>query len=215
MRKPDDFSTASEYVYEQLRKSIFEKRLRPGQRLPEAALARDFKVSRTPVREALRKLANEGLVDFVPNFGARLVLPGKEEIEDAYELREYLECLAIRKASSRITPPDLYRLEENIREEERVFAERNLDNYLRVNIAFHGIIAEASGNRMLCEFIGNVLSRVYVYMVFFESFFDFDSNPSLDEHRRILEALREKNTDLAEKLMRTHINLSRKALKNH
>jgi DNA-binding GntR family transcriptional regulator len=81
-------------------------------------------------------------------------------------------------------------------------------------MAFHGIIAEASGNRMLAEFVGNVLSRIYVYMVLFESFFDFDSNPSLDEHRQILSALRHNDPDLAEKLICTHVDLSRKALKN-
>jgi DNA-binding GntR family transcriptional regulator len=214
MRTQQDFSTASEYVYRELRKRIFGKKLRAGQRLPEASLARELEVSRTPVREALRRLANEGLVDFIPNLGARLVFPTPGEVQDAYELREYLECLAVKKAAKLIRPPDLYRLEENILEEEQAFAERHLDEYLRVNMAFHGIIAEASGNRMLAEFVGNVLSRIYVYMVLFESFFDFDSNPSLDEHRQILSALRHNDPDLAEKLIRTHVDLSRKALKN-
>lgn len=214
MRTPNDFPTASEYVYNELRKRIFGKKLRAGQRLPEASIARELEVSRTPVREALRRLANEGLVDFVPNLGARLVYPTTEEVEDAYELREYLERLSIRKATQRIRPHELYLLEENILEEEKAFAERKLDDYLRVNIAFHRIIAEASGNGMLAEFVGNILSRIYVYMILFESFFDFDSNPSLEEHRQLIEALRQKDADLAEHLMRTHVDLSRKALKN-
>ncbi len=214
MRTSNDFSTASEYVYHELRKRIFGKKLRAGQRLPEASIARELEVSRTPVREALRRLANEGLVDFIPNLGARLVFPNTEEVQDAYELREYLERLAIRKAAQRIRPPELYLLEENIQEEEKAFAARNLDDYLRVNIAFHRIIAESSGNRMLAEFVGNVLSRIYVYMILFESFFDFDSNPSLEEHRQLLDALRLKNSDLAEHLIHTHLDLSRKALKN-
>lgn len=214
MRTPNDFSTASEYVYKELRKRIFGKKLRAGQRLPEASIARDLGVSRTPAREALRRLANEGLVDFVPNLGARLVFPTRDEVRNAYEMREHLERLAARKAALLITPPDLYRLEENILEEEKAFADRNLDDYLRVNIAFHRIIAGASGNQMLAEFIGNVLSRIYVYMVLFESFFDFDSNPSLEEHREILAAFRNKDADLAEKLARTHVDLSMKALKN-
>jgi len=214
MRTPNDFSTAAEYVYRELRNQIFGKKLRAGQRLPEASIARELEVSRTPVREALRRLANEGLVDFVPNLGARLVFPTTEEIRDAYELREYLERMAIRKAAQRIRPPELYRLEENIHEEEKAFTGRKLDDYLRINIAFHSIIAESSGNRMLAEFVENVLSRIYVYMILFESFFDFDSNPSLDEHRQLLEALRQKDADLAERLIGTHVDLSKKALKN-
>jgi DNA-binding GntR family transcriptional regulator len=198
-----------------LRHKIISKELKPGQRLPEIGLAEEMQLSRTPVREAIRRLANEGLVILVPNSGARLASPSMEEMENAYEVREHLETLAVHKAASRITPLQLCRLEEAIQEEEKIFKERDIEAYLDVNVAFHEIIAEASGNVVLKEYIDNILSRTNVYMVFYESFFDFDTNPSLEEHRQLHEALRLKDPNLAVALMRRHIGLSMKSLAPH
>ncbi len=206
-------STATERVYEELKRRIFLKELKPGQRLPEASLARTLSVSRTPVREALRILANEGLVNLVPNSGARLVSPTLEQVRDSYEVRGHLEALAASKAAGRITPVQLCLLQEAIDEEEEIFASRDLERYLDVNARFHNIIAEASGNQTLAEHVAHILASTYVFMVFFESFFDFDTNPSLDEHREILGALNRRDENLAVELMRKHILLSMQALR--
>ncbi|MDO9507816.1 MAG: GntR family transcriptional regulator [Thermovirgaceae bacterium] len=208
-----DNATAAEHVYRELKRRIFSKDLRPGQRLPEASLARTLSVSRTPVREALRVLANEGLVILIPGNGARLASPALAEMQEGYEVREYLERLAVRRAARNITPLQICLLDEAVKEEESIFSSRDLERYLEVNVRFHRIIAESAKNRILAEYVGNILSRTYVYMVFFESFFDFDTNPSLDEHREIVRALSDHNEDLAETLMRKHINLSMEALK--
>jgi len=205
--------TAADYVYQQIRKGIFEKRLKSGQRLPEIAAAKEYEVSRTPVREALRRLASEGLVQIVPGWGACLVPPTREEIIDTYEVRENLEVMAIRKASALITPLQICRLQEQIDAEGKTFTDRNLEEYLNVNDAFHTIIAESSGNSTLIDYIKNILSRTYVQMLFFESFFDFDTNPSLDEHITILDALKNHNTEECVRLMKEHIQHSMEALK--
>jgi len=205
--------TASDYVYQQIRKGIFEKRLESGQRLPEIAVAKEYDVSRTPVREALRRLANEGLVNIVPGWGACLVSPTKSEIIDTYEVRENLEVMAIRKASKIITPLQICRLQEHIDAEGKTFTDRDIEAYLNVNDAFHVIIAESSCNTTLVDYIKNVLSRTYVQMLFFESFFDFDTNPSLDEHITMLNALKDHDTDLCVRLMKEHIQHSMEALK--
>ena len=206
-------STATERVYRELKRRIFLKELKPGQRLPEGSLARTLSVSRTPVREALRVLANEGLVDLVPNLGARLVFPTLEEAGDSFEVREHLEALTASKAAARITPVQVCLLQEAIDEEEEIFSSRDLERYLDVNNRFHLVIAEASGNRTLMEHVAHTLAGTYVFMVFLESFFDFDSNPSLDEHREILGALKQGDADLAADLMRRHIRASMQALK--
>ncbi len=212
MKDPVQFNTTSDYVYHQLRNQIITKKLRAGQRLPEITLAKQLDVSRTPVREALRRLANEGMVQLIPNGGARLLAPSREEIIGTYEVRDYLECLAVKKAASRITPLQLCKLEEQIQLEEKSFAEKDLEAYLEVNNSFHRIIAEASGNIILADYIDNVLSRTYVFLVFYETFFDFQTNPSLDEHRAILKALSEHDEDLSVKLMENHLSLSLKGL---
>ena len=205
MRDPEIYSTSAEAVYRKLLHMIFSKQLKPGQRLPEVLLAEQLEVSRTPVREALRRLANEGLVVLMPNVGASVVTPTRQEMLDTYEVRNVLECLAIRKAAGRITAVQLARLEEKIEEEAEVFALRDLEAYIEINNAFHRIIAEASGNLALADSIENYLARTFVYMVFFESFFDFDTNPSLEEHRALLAALRSRDADEAVRLMDHHI----------
>jgi len=206
-------ATASEQVYLELKKRIFARELLPGQRLPEASLAKSLSVSRTPVREALRMLASEGLVTITPNSGARLANPSLEEMTEGYEVREELESISVRRAACFITPLQICMLNEAIEEEEVIFSSRDLEKYLEVNIRFHRIIAGSSKNRILADYVGNILSRTYVYMVFFESFFDFDTNPSLDEHREIVRSLAMHDEKLSERLMRDHIHLSMKALR--
>ncbi len=205
MKDTEIYSTSAEAVYRKLLHKIFSRQLRPGQRLPEVLVAEQLEVSRTPVREALRRLANEGLVVLIPNVGASVVTPTRTEMLDTYEVRNVLECLAVRRAAERISAVQLARLEEKIEEETRVFAQRDLEAYIEINNAFHRIIAEASGNLALADTIENYLARTFVYMVFFESFFDFDTNPSLEEHRAILEALRARDSEEAVRLMDRHI----------
>ncbi|MCE5202213.1 MAG: GntR family transcriptional regulator [Synergistaceae bacterium] len=205
--------TTADYVYQQIRRKIFEKKLQSGQRLPEIAVAKEFEVSRTPVREALRRLENEGLVQIMPGWGACLASPTKQEIVDTYEVRENLEVMAIRKASHIITPLQLCRLQEQIDAERKTFSDKDLEAYLNVNDAFHIIIAESSGNGTLANYVRNILSRTYVQMIFFESFFDFDTNPSLEEHIDILAALEKHDEEECVRLLHDHLKLSMEALK--
>ena len=205
--------TASEFVYEQLRRKIFEKSLTSGQPRPEVAIAKEMNVSRTPVREALRRLESEGLVQIVPGWGACLASPTKQEIIDTYEVRETLETMAIRKAARRITPLQLCMLQEQINAEREVFVKKDLESYLKVNDDFHIIIAESSGNSTLAGYVRNILSRIFVQMIFFESFFDFDTNPSLEEHIAILEALSAHDEEKCAELIREHLRLSMEGLK--
>lgn len=205
--------TASEFVYEQLRRKIFEKSLTSGQRLPEVAIAKEMNVSRTPVREALRRLESEGLVQIVPGWGACLASPTKQEIIDTYEVRETLEIMAIRKAARIITPLQLCMLQEQINAEREIFIKKDLESYLKVNDEFHIIIAESSGNSTLAGYVRNILSRIFVQMIFFESFFDFDTNPSLEEHIAILEALKTHDEEKCARLIKEHLRLSMEGLK--
>jgi len=193
------------YVYRELRRLIFLKEIRANQRLPEISIAKHLNVSRTPIREAFRKLVEDGLVVIRPNDGASTIFPSMKDIKDAYEIREQLECFAIKQSVKQITPLQLCLLEENIQKEKHIFQERNLEAYLDINTNFHRTIAESTNNKLLADYIENVLKRTYTYMIFYESFFDFDNNPSLDEHMALLSALRKRNKKIAIKLMHNHI----------
>lgn len=192
--------TAVDYIYAQIRKKIILKQLNKGQRLAEGALAKEFNVSRTPVREAIRRLANDGLVKIIPNWGAHLVVPTIEEVIDTSLVRQALEEIAIKKAVKLITPMHIYRLEEQIIIEEKASKENDVEAYIKANNDFHLIIAEASGSKTLQEIIEHLLSKVFAHLLFSEdSLFTFETNPALNKHKKIIEALKIKNeTECAE-----------------
>ena len=180
--EPRLYTTSADYVYQELRHQIITKQLKPGQRLPEVNIAVQMGVSRTPVREALRRLASEGLVLIIPNSGARLASPTRREMEDTYAVREQLECISVAIAATRISERNLRRLEDAILEEEKAFEEKNLELYLEINENFHRIIAEASGNRVLADFVENILARTNAYVVFYDPFYDIEDNPSIAQY---------------------------------
>jgi DNA-binding GntR family transcriptional regulator len=216
MKDTDSYiQTASDLVYHKLRAQIIAKKRRPGERLPEETIARELDVSRTPVREAIRRLATEGLVTLIPNAGARLANPSRREIIDTYEVREYLECLAARKAAVNITEAQASALQSAIDEEEKIFEQKNFEDYLEINNRFHHTLAESSGNAVLASYIVNLLARTSVFMIFYDSFFDMKTNPSLDEHRALLKALLAHEPDRAEQLMKVHLMLSATSLKSN
>ena len=202
---PDPYKTAVDEVYSKLRRMILNKDLVRGQKLPEVALADQLMVSRTPVREALRRLAHDGFVVIVPKNGAWVAAPSRKEVEDAYRVRAKLEGWAASMAAENMTPLFLARLDEKIRDEDDIFKKGDIEAYLEVNTSFHMIIAEASGNAVLMEYIGDVLARTFIYMVFHERYFDFATNPSLDEHRQLLAAFTKGDKDFAVGLTEAHV----------
>lgn len=206
------YNTSSDFVYNELRRRIIAKDLRPGQRLPEVRVATEMGVSRTPVREALRRLSAEGLVRIIPNSGARVSAPTVIEMEHAYAVREYLEALSVNLACKNgIDRRTMDRMEEILRDEDKAFAAHDLDRYLDVNNAFHRLLAESSRNSVLREFIDNIMLRTNVYILFYDPF-DEDDNYSTNEHREILRAIAKRDIDKAEELMKKHIIHSHKAL---
>jgi len=208
MRERKLYTTSADYAYQELRQRIRKKDLKPGERLPEVRISVEIGVSRTPVREALRRLASEGLVLIIPNSGARLASPTQREMEDTFAVREQLESISVAIAATRISERNLRRLEDAILEEEKAFQEKNLELFLEINENFHRIIAESSGNRVLAEFVENILARTNAYVVFYEPFYDMEENPGIAQHRDIAKALREKDREKAVELMREHLEFS-------
>ncbi len=205
MREPRLYTTSADYAYQELRHRIITKQLKPGQRLPEVNIAVQMGVSRTPVREALRRLASEGLVLIIPNSGARLAAPTIREIEDTFTVREQLECHAIRLAAERIGERHLRRIEEALVEEARAIENKDLETYLEVNEAFHKTVADASGNKVLAEYVENILARTNAYVVFYDPFYHVETAPAPDAHRAILASLRAHDTEKCVSLMKAHL----------
>src|SRR5680860_275266 len=133
-------------VYDTIRTAILERRIGPGERLVEAALAKSIGVSRTPVREALHLLEREGLVTSTPRVGYRVRTIEWAEVEQACEIRVVNETLAARWAIDRITAQELARLEADTARCEADLANGRLDGFAEHDAAFHEALAHASAS---------------------------------------------------------------------
>lgn len=206
------YNTSSNSVYLDLRGKIVNRELRPAQRLLEVKIANEMGVSRTPVREALRRLASEGLVKIVPNSGARVASPTINEMDSAYILREYLEDLSVELACRHgMDKRTIERLDEVLRAADAAYEVKDLQSFLEADATFHRVIAETGKNYVLSEYIDNIMSRTNVYVFFYEGFGE-GKNYSSEEHRAILRAIAKRDRDGAQSLMKDHISRSHKAL---
>lgn len=201
----------SEAAYQRLREDIVSGRLAPGTRLVEAQLAKELRVSRTPVREALRRLIAEHLVSRDDSGGLSVHRPTQREIEDIYLIREVLDGLAARLASQRLSDSELAGISQTIERIGSASADGELGEALGANIAFHDILYEATGNERLIR-MGREL-RDFVRLLSREPFADLRrADEIVAEHRAILGALLERDADRAEEAARRHVRLAREHL---
>ena len=199
------YNTSSDSVYMELRGKILSRELKPAQRLLEVKIANEMGVSRTPVREALRRLANEGLVKIVPNSGARVASPSSHEMDNSYSVREYLENMSVELACrTGMDKRTLERLDGLVRDGDAAYDAGDVDAFLAANNDFHRIIAEAGKNYVLSEYVDNILQRTNVYIYFYSKFIEAE-NKSSGEHRAILRAIAQRDRIGAQELMKQHL----------
>jgi DNA-binding GntR family transcriptional regulator len=152
-------------VHEHLRQEILDNRLPPGSELNEVALSRSLGVSRGPVREALGRLASEGLVTIRPRRGAVVTALSTQEFLAAYQVREALETLAIRLAVPRVGPDDLARLQALVDEMVVLADSSDVEAFFCANAAFHATFVEVSGNAMLQDAMSRLLGQMGRYQM--------------------------------------------------
>ncbi|NMA33089.1 MAG: GntR family transcriptional regulator [Clostridiaceae bacterium] len=201
-------------VYNQIRNDILNGVYEPGESLVEMKLSEELGVSRTPVREALRQLELEGLVQFVPNRGVTVRGISPQDIQDIYTIRMMIEGLAARWAAEKITPDEMEELREAVDLEEFYTVKCNYGNLLRFDTRFHDIIFKASKSTPLMHTLSTFHS--YVQKARKVSM----SSPEraaevLSEHKAIMQAIIDRDADRAEKLMTEHVrNASLNLLKH-
>lgn len=195
-----------EFVYQKLKNAIIKRYIKQGTKLVETALAKQLKVSRTPVRGAIRRLAHEGFATYETNKGACVIEPTSEEIKGAFFVRSQLEKAAARLAAENITPAQLAQLRAYIDEEIRIFENRDLNEYYRVNDAIHLIIAQASGNPVLTRYIEELLNRTKIYLILYDPFYTMPMNPSIHEHQQVVASLETRDPAAAEAAMQAHLD---------
>jgi DNA-binding GntR family transcriptional regulator len=203
--------TLWERVHAHLREEILANRLPAGTELQETALAAELGVSRGPVREALGRLAAEGLVVVRPRRGAVVRSLTKDEFIEAYEVREALEVMAARLATTRLGHAGLARLEELTEAMARHAGRDEVDAFFDANAAFHASLVEASGNGRLCELHAQLLGQIGRYRQRSLSLRG-SLDQSVAEHRAILEALAAGDAERAARLTSDHIRVPQRRL---
>jgi DNA-binding GntR family transcriptional regulator len=208
---------SSDAVYERLRREIISGRYAPGARLVEERLAHDYGVSRTPIRQALARVAQEGLVRIFPHRGAVVRTFERADLLAAYDLRAVLEGFAAAQAATRISPMQLLVLEEADRALEaslsKQFASREAEVLYLVehNQIFHSTIVAAAGNERLAALLPTVLD-VPMQFRSFNWYTAEERRISNFFHRSIITALQHGNADRARSMMQEHIYRGRDVL---
>ncbi len=200
--------TAHEFVRNVLRRAILSGELRGGTRLVQADLASMLEVSTTPVREALRDLASEGLIRFDPHRGAVVQELSGEELREIYMIREILEPFALRLAVPKVTPELLDRLREL---HEKMASEPHSAEWVDANRNFHLAIYEAAGHPRLSALIKGLEDASVMYIG--ASLKDVEGlrETAVHDHGEILAALENGDADAAVEAVLTHLGLAIKA----
>jgi len=198
-------------VAERLRSRIFAHELAPGAWIDESVLAEEFGISRTPLREALKVLASEGLVQLKPRRGAYVTAVSEQDLDEIYPVIALLEGHCARAAASRASDADLARLKAIHAKLERHAASGDADRFFEVNQDFHLALQELAGNRWLKQLIDD--SRQFIKLTRRDSLnLEGRLKQSLAEHRALLDAILARNAVEAERLMHAHLLSGRAAL---
>lgn len=200
-------------VFHTLREAILRGELKPGERLMELQLAAQLGVSRTPIREAIRMLEQEGLAVTMPRKGAEVAKMTLKGMEDVLEIREALDILACQLACDRITDELLVTLEEKKKAFEASLETKDVKVIADADISFHDVIYEATGNPKLIALLSNLREQIYRYRV--EYLKAVDSYPILiKEHDNIYQALLQHNRDASTEAIREHVKNQAIAVKD-
>jgi len=202
-------SRAADKAYNWIRQRILAREYAAGAHLREEHIAEETGVSRTPVREALRRLSSEHLVQFVANRGAYVATWSTQDVDDIFKLRYMLEGYAANRAASRISPEQIERLEHYASELEalsrRPNSESKFANMAEHNQSFHKTIIEAAASERL-KVLLSWLVEVPMLLRTYERFDDSAIERSNRHHREIITALKAKDADWAQKVMETHLH---------
>ena len=193
-----------ESVFLRLEEEILSGKLKRGETLTEASLTARLGASRTPVRAALVRLAEDGLVEITPNRGAVVMGVTSEDLVDIYKMRMRLEGLASREAAAKISDEDKKRLTDSVELSEFYIKKKDAERLKELDSEFHDIIYKASGNRILYRTLSDLHRKIKTYRKLSLTVTE-RLERSIEEHREILNAIISGNADEADRLTYLHI----------
>ena len=186
----NEYLPLRDVVFNALRRAILRGELKPGERLMEIQLANKLGVSRTPIREAIRKLELEGLVLMVPRKGAEVAEITEKNLRDVLEVRCALEELAVQLACDRIDPERMQQLLDAAAHFRDILGTADITELGEADEAFHDVIFQATDNRRLIQLLNNLREQMYRYRI--EYLKKKECYPQLlEEHAAIIQAIRE------------------------
>jgi DNA-binding GntR family transcriptional regulator len=201
-RKPiERHQTLREKILESIRDAILKGSLKPGERVSEPELAERFGISRTPIREAFRQLESEGYLVVIPRKGAVVASLSERDVEEFYSIKSILEGYAARMAAERMAPRDIERLVAINEKLEQIAAAGDIKTFFRVHNEFHELFIKAAGNDKLGELINQLVlkfNRLRLASLAQPGRMEI----SVQEHRKIIEAFRNHDGELADNLVR-------------
>ncbi|MEV0942130.1 GntR family transcriptional regulator [Micromonospora wenchangensis] len=207
-------TNAAEDAYEALRGAILSGAIRPRERLGEVELSRQFGVSRTPIREALRRLTAEGLVVFQPNRGARVAEWSLSDLQETYEIRARLESYGAALAAQRINPEQLPRLSllcDQMEQRAQRMSPQDLDEIATLNSELHAIVIGAAASQRLTSLLSAVV-EVPLIVRAFRLYTPDALARSMAHHRDLVAALEARDAEWASSTMRAHVLAARRVL---
>ena len=209
--KLDSYQPLREVVCESLRDAIRRGVLKPGERLMEIQLAEELGVSRTPVREAIRKLELEGYVIMMPRRGTYVASMSIRDINEIFEIRTALESLSNGLAAERITDEELESLQRLLVMIGGYVEAGNMDKIVETDIEFHDLLYRAARNSRLVGIISNLREQLTRFRTLSMSY-SGRLETTLEEHREIVEAIAEGDVKRAKKAAEHHMEMSEKTL---
>lgn len=203
--KMDEYLPLRDVVFNTLREAILRGELKPGERLMEIQLANKLGVSRTPIREAIRKLELEGLVLMIPRKGAEVAQITEKSLRDVLEVRRALENLAVQLACLRMSPQTLADLKAAARAFEEILGGEDVTAVAEADVAFHDVIYMATDNQRLISLLNNLREQMYRYRVEYLKKKECHKQ-LLWEHQEIIRAIEAGEIDVATKVTEQHID---------
>lgn len=201
----NEYLPLRDVVFNTLRQAILRGELKPGERLMEIQLANKLGVSRTPIREAIRKLELEGLVLMIPRKGAEVAEITEKNLRDVLEVRGALEELAVRLACDRIDKEGIENLKTAAKDFEFVLDSEDITRIAEADVAFHDVIYLATDNERLIQLLNNLREQMYRYRV--EYLKQKEWHPKLlAEHQEMISAIENRETDKAASITSQHID---------
>jgi DNA-binding GntR family transcriptional regulator len=204
VRPASPYRPLNQDAYEALRDAIRGGLLTPGQRIVEAEIARQMEISRAPVREAIRKLEQDGLVQYLPRRGVVVSTLSPEDVSDVYLMRIHLEAYAAKLATSRLTDEELVKLAQHVDGMYECASRNDLIGMITEDVEFHTLICRASGSKRLYQLWDSLHPQNWTLLSSLKAS-ELTLVEIADRHRAVLAALESREPDRAEAAVRDHI----------